>query len=292
MARVNLQVQDNKTTTVSYSLTSGSLPTGMSLNTSTGVISGTPSTTGYNVSGVTSTFDITATSSTGNATVSTFNITRFWNDGTTVSKAGRSAYQILTDTGITTNGNYYININSEPRLVFCDMSTDGGGWMRIVNGNNTTLPMLAQRELAVDSPHSARGKYSDNEIQWLLENAPHNTSLHTLKVIRMRAASSTDYFQVPAGTTWNTNISRSQPLIRSGWDTYAQFTSSPNTVSFNHTSGSISSNYAFAIIASYMDSSNFGGTGWGQRILYCMSNTRDAFYTGSADTNDAEVYLR
>jgi hypothetical protein len=292
MARVTLETSNPVTVTTTYAITSGSLPTGMSLNTSTGVISGTPSTTGYNVSGVTSSFDITATNSLGASAVKSFTITRQWLDGSTVNKAARSAYQILADTGITTSGNYYININSEPRLVYCDMSTDGGGWMRIVNGNNTALPMLAQRELAIDSPHNARGKYSDNEIQWLLENAPHNTSLHTLKVIRMRVAAGTDYFQVPAGTAWNTNISRSQPLIRSGWDTYAQFTGSPNTVSFNHTSGSIASNYTYAIVASYMDSSNFGGTGWGQRMLYCMSNTRDFFYTGSADSNDAEVFLR
>ena len=292
MARVTLETSNPVTVTTTYAITSGSLPTGMSLNTSTGLISGTPSTTGYNVSGVTSSFDITATNSLGASAVKSFTITRQWLDGSTVNKAARSAYQILADTGITTSGNYYININSEPRLVYCDMSTDSGGWMRIVNGNNTALPMLAQRELAIDSPHNARGKYSDNEIQWLLENAPHNTSLHTLKVIRMRVAAGTDYFQVPAGTAWNTNISRSQPLIRSGWDTYAQFTGSPNTVSFNHTSGSIASNYTYAIVASYMDSSNFGGTGWGQRMLYCMSNTRDFFYSGSADSNDAEVFLR
>ena len=292
MARVSITTQNPNTVTTTYAVSSGSLPSGMTLNTSTGVISGTPSTTGYNVSGVTSSFDITATNSVGASAVKSFTITRQWLDGSTVNKAARSAYQILADTGITTSGNYYININSEPRLVYCDMSTDGGGWMRIVNGNNTALPMLAQRELAIDSPHNARGKYSDNEIQWLLENAPHNTSLHTLKVIRMRVAAGTDYFQVPAGTAWNTNISRSQPLIRSGWDTYAQFTGSPNTVSFNHTSGSIASNYTYAIVASYMDSSNFGGTGWGQRMLYCMSNTRDFFYTGSADSNDAEVFLR
>jgi len=292
MARVTLQTSNPITVTTTYSVTSGSLPSGMSLNSNTGAITGTPVTTGYNVSGVASSFSITATNNLGAATVKSFTITRFWLDGTSVSRAARSAYQILNDTGITTNGSYYININSEPRLVYCDMSTDGGGWMRIVNGNNSNTGMLAQTISSLDSPHSSRGKYSDNEIQWLLENAPHNTSLHTLKVIRMRVAASTDNFQVPAGTVWNTNISRSQPLIRSGWDTYAQFTGSPNTVSFNHTSGSIASNYTYAIVASYMDSSNFGGTGWGQRMLYCMSNTRDFFYSGSADSNDAEVFLR
>lgn len=295
MARVNLQIQDNKTTTTTYAVTSGSLPTGMTLDANTGVISGTPSTTGYNVSGVTSTFNITATNSVGNATVKSFTITRFWNDGSTISRAGRSAWQIKNDTGTTTNTTYYININGQIKLVFCDMINDDGGWMRIVNGNNVAAPTLAQSPQTNEanlSPASGRGKYSDDEIQWLLDNAPHNTSVHTLKVIRMRASTSTDYFQVPAGTIWNTNISRSQPLIRSGWDTYAQFTGSPNTVSFNHTTGSISSTYTYAIIGSYMDGSNFGGTGWGNRVLYCMSAGRDSWYTGAADTNDAEVYLR
>jgi hypothetical protein len=295
MATVNLTTSTASGVAVTYAVSSGSLPSGMTLNSNTGVISGTPSTTGYNVNGVTSTFDITATNGLGNATVRSFTITRFWNDGTSVLRAGRSAWQIKNDTGTISNGTYYININNRVRLVFCDMSTDDGGWMRIVNGNNTSSPPLAQpsrTDEEVLNPSSGRGKYSDDDIQWLLLNAPHNTGVHSLKVIRMRAGASTDYFQVPAGTVWNTNVSRSQPLIRSGWDTYVQFTSSPNTVSFNHTSGSISGNYTYPIIGSYMDSSNFGGTGWGQRILYCMSAGRDSWYTGSADTNDAEVYLR
>jgi hypothetical protein len=131
MARVSLQVQDSKTTTVSYSLTSGSLPTGMSLNSSTGVISGTPSTTGYNVSGVTSTFDITATSSTGNATVKTFTITRFWNDGTTASRAAESGANVLSYNPSATAGYYYFkNSDNQVERLYYD-----SGYVLVASNN-------------------------------------------------------------------------------------------------------------------------------------------------------------
>lgn len=58
------------TSPYTFAVTSGSLPTGLSLNTSSGVISGTPT-----VSAVTSTFTITATDSVGASGATSFNIT-------------------------------------------------------------------------------------------------------------------------------------------------------------------------------------------------------------------------
>ena len=58
--------------TITYSVTSGSLPGGLTLNSSTGVISGTPS----NVTAdTTSNFTVTATDNAGNATARAFSIT-------------------------------------------------------------------------------------------------------------------------------------------------------------------------------------------------------------------------
>lgn len=133
MARVNLQIQDSKTTTTTYSVSSGTLPTGMSLDSSTGVISGTPDTTGYNVSGVASTFDITATNSVGSSTVKSFTITRLWADGTTPARAAVSADSILSFNPSAASGQYYLKPASwsDPALIYCEMTRNGGGWIYI-----------------------------------------------------------------------------------------------------------------------------------------------------------------
>ena len=66
-AGVTLEATDSDGTVVSYTITSGSLPTGLSLNTSTGAISGTPTGQGQN-------FTVTATDDGGNATPREFGI--------------------------------------------------------------------------------------------------------------------------------------------------------------------------------------------------------------------------
>jgi hypothetical protein len=130
MAIVNLTTTNPSSVTVSYAITSGSLPTGMSLNSSTGVISGTPSTTGYNVNGVTSTFDITATNNLGSATVRSYSIVRRWTDGSSAQFAAPHA-KYIRDLGITTNAYYWVKPTSfsEARQVWCDQTNNGGGWM-------------------------------------------------------------------------------------------------------------------------------------------------------------------
>jgi hypothetical protein len=51
-------------------------------------------------------------------------------DGSSPQRAATSAAAIKTLTGTTTNGFYWINLPvAGPTLVFCDMNTDGGGWM-------------------------------------------------------------------------------------------------------------------------------------------------------------------
>ena len=131
MATVNLTTSTASGVTVSYAVTSGSLPAGMTLNTSTGAITGTPSTSGYDVNGVTSTFDITATNSLGNATVKSFTITRRWLDGSSATLAAPNALSIKSLTSTTTIGYYWIKPtgHSTALQVHCDMSNSGGGWM-------------------------------------------------------------------------------------------------------------------------------------------------------------------
>lgn len=275
---VQLAATDPNSDPLTYSVTNGKLPDGVLLSTS-GQLTGKAATAGI------------ATIAVSDGTNSVPRIFNFAKvavaDGSSANNAGASAYSIKVLTSTTTNGLYWINVNGTARQVWCDMSTDGGGWMRFYNGGSATTPALAGAGTAVGDPATGRGKYSDADITWLLANAPHNTSLHTLKIMRIRVLTYVDYLQVPASTTYNNTVSRSRPQIADGWDTYAQFTSSPNTVTYTNGSN-LASTWTYASIGSYNT--------WGQGIMTSMSPGRDAFWSGDSygvqDTNDAEVWVR
>ena len=116
MAQIRLTARAaSKEHTVTYAVTSGTLPTGMTLNASTGVISGTPSTAGYNVSGVTSTVTVTATNTTTSQTTNrVFNIVRRWYDGTSATYAVPTSQTVSSITAATgqTSGDIYVKDNS------------------------------------------------------------------------------------------------------------------------------------------------------------------------------------
>lgn len=60
-------------------------------------------------------------------------------DGSTAERAATSALAIKALTGTTTNGTYWIKkIDGTPVQIYCDMNTDGGGWMRL-NSNVATF---------------------------------------------------------------------------------------------------------------------------------------------------------
>ena len=119
-----------------FAVTSGSLPAGTSLNSSTGAISGDPDNV---ATSTTSTFTVTATSNT-QAVPRTFSIiVNPIADGSSSGRAATSASSIKSITGTTTDGLYWINISGTPFQIYCDMNRDGGGWMltyRCKNYNN------------------------------------------------------------------------------------------------------------------------------------------------------------
>jgi len=126
------------TKNLTYSLTSGTLPAGYSLNELTGTLSGT-STAAYSAGGVTSTFTITASNGIS-STARIFNITRKWYDGSSSALAGTSAAAIKTETGLNTDGVYYINLPTVgPTQIYClmDRNIGGGGWMMIMKAAAT-----------------------------------------------------------------------------------------------------------------------------------------------------------
>jgi len=104
---VTVTATDADSTVVTYSLTSGSLPSNCTLNSSTGVISGQPSDPGG--SGSTSTFTITASDGI-NTAAREFNITVEQGfDGSSTARAADHPDQIY-NTGGTTGSSYYFNI--------------------------------------------------------------------------------------------------------------------------------------------------------------------------------------
>jgi hypothetical protein len=116
--------------TISYSVTSGSLPTGLSLNSSTGAITGTPTTHG------TSNFTITATDSENQTTSRSFSIEVISGIVFSISPAvdGKSTWNLTSDgpLNISTYGTYTITPNNTS--VVSVKMWGGGGGAGIQNG--------------------------------------------------------------------------------------------------------------------------------------------------------------
>ena len=118
---------------ISYSLEVGTLPQGLTFLTGSGEITGSSpigSDTGnYNASGIQSNLTFKATDNDGVFATRNFNILKKWIDGTSENLAVSSA-QTLLDLGITTDGYYFIKPDGvNIHYVYCDLTTEGGGWM-------------------------------------------------------------------------------------------------------------------------------------------------------------------
>lgn len=126
---------------VAWVVSSGILPPGLTLNSTTGEISGTPTTRGAGPVQVTATYKAKTASQSYmfpvSDSVKQYSGYRAWSDGTVAAscleyRQGKTGYAY---DGATGDGVYRIDVDGAGPLtpvdVQCDMTTDGGGWTEI-----------------------------------------------------------------------------------------------------------------------------------------------------------------
>lgn len=130
---VNLSASSPDGATVTYSLASGSLPSGMSLNTGTGAVTGTVGTFGSSTG---HTFTINANVGNAPPTSRTFTLqVDCLPDGSDSAHAAASATILRNTGGIVTNGDYWIQPSGQTAYqIYCDVNSDSGGWMLVGSG--------------------------------------------------------------------------------------------------------------------------------------------------------------
>ncbi len=136
-----LSASDPDGTSISYAITSGSLPGNVTLNTSTGAISGDPDNV---VNSTTYTFEVTA-SSNSQSVPRTFNIiVNPIADGSSSTRAATSALS-LYDLGFRTDGVYWINANGTPTQLHCLLSNTFVGGFYGATSSKSGWTQFAQR---------------------------------------------------------------------------------------------------------------------------------------------------
>lgn len=145
---------DSGGTVESYSITTGSLPSGLTLESTTGIISGNVTDPGS--SSVTTTFSITAYDNAGNpSSARPFSIIRKWADGSSQAQAATSASMIYNLSssfrGVAANGKYWIKLagQSTATQIYCNMDSraDNGGWMLIYRKPDTAPDSMTYQQL-------------------------------------------------------------------------------------------------------------------------------------------------
>ena len=158
-----ITASDAEGDTVAYSITSGSLPGGLSLNSSSGAITGEPN----NVSSsTTSTFTARATANSKTADRSFNIVVTPANDGTSSARACTNPTQLYNDYGTNTSGVYWIksnNFNSGTAvqayflydgntgyLMCCNYLHQSGTNPNLNNRTNSSFPVLGSSSLGTN----------------------------------------------------------------------------------------------------------------------------------------------
>jgi hypothetical protein len=110
---------------------------------------------------------------------SSLNVIEYWNgafwvtsnstDGSSAAAAAPSAYYLRNTLNITTSGSYWIAANgTTPYLLYCDMTTDGGGWTRIMECTALLTSQLDVNTSGLSSSAvESNSKLSDSSIRYL-----------------------------------------------------------------------------------------------------------------------------
>ena len=171
---------------VDYEIASGTLPSGLSLNSETGAITGTFDGTGtYNSSGETQNFTLRAYDTASNTSSRAFSILKKFADGSTSALAASSATDIYNLSasfqGESANGYYYLDPDGNgtyTQQYYCRMD-HGGGWVAV---------MFIMRESTGDNVYplattSARGTYPSSNPYTVPsgQTKVHNTVINNLQ---------------------------------------------------------------------------------------------------------------
>ena len=183
-----LSASDAEGDTISYSISSGSLPAGTSLNSSTGAISGDPN----NVSSsTTSSFNARATAG-GKTADRTFNIiVNPTNDGSSAARAVQNPKILYQTTGINQSGTYWIkaaNFNSGNAVQAYILFDGNDGYLMCCNylHQANTNPATQQRSASFPQlGSSSLGTNESNTQYWGHVNGGTNGGLADFGTIDM-----------------------------------------------------------------------------------------------------------
>jgi hypothetical protein len=137
---INLEAGSPISSPITYSQISGSLPSGLTLNSSTGLLSGTVAGgSGYNSAGVVSTFTVRATDGT-TPIDRTFNITKKWLDGTTAALAIPTTLTVTSQVALTgqTTGDIWIKDKSGDNILTKLYVNAGAAYVLIAGISSST----------------------------------------------------------------------------------------------------------------------------------------------------------
>lgn len=221
--------------TITYSVTSGALPSGSSLNSSNGQISGINANGGSSV--VTSYFDISATDNAGNISSRSFNIIRRWLDGSSASQAASSATSLKSVVGGSpSNGAYYYNLPSGVVQLYTDFTSFSNYPMILVSRICETENQLWQTgalnisdlTVASTTKPTRTSKISDVDMNHIM----------VLNTIRWVIVGNRDNFYRMNDITWTSNFGTAQNCpSNSNYNKLASASNTPTWLDFSGYNG-------------------------------------------------------
>ena len=292
--------------TITYSIASGSLPSGVSLNSSSGAITGDP---GYVASDTTYPFTISASANTQSEN-RVFNLLiKRAIDGSASDRAAPSARYIKELTGTTTDGFYWIQTPdmTTPQQIFCDMNNEGGGWMLLFmnQGGNVNMTQSGtfydnlnnSSHTSNMSPRRYNGStYGAGRTQvWI--SSKNRTGVKLMKTYNMHNSSHTivDYNMNDTNTNGINHVN--SRASRQAYDILDMGSSvSPAHIYSTIHGGSPTSTLA-NVVTLYVDGGNYSGSGGTYNYgstdrLYISGDSRGFANTIDPEGQNSNNYMR